>query len=48
MNPKLKAILDAIDRLFADTSVSPQTTLEMMEEIRDAAESKIEALKSDG
>ncbi len=47
MNDKKQDILDAIDELFGDTSVPAKTTLDQLEEIRDEAQSKIDALKHD-
>lgn len=44
---KTKEIIEQIDKLFGDTSVSQGTTLNALEEIRDEVDSKIEALKED-
>ncbi len=42
-----QAILDQINELFGDTSVSKQTTLDALEEIQTEIEFKIVALKED-
>ncbi len=47
MKRKLKAALDAIDAVFADTSASSEETLDAMLEIEDVVENKIECLRSD-
>lgn len=45
--PALAAVLEAINRLFSDTSVPIETTLEYMEEIENAVTINIEALRDD-
>lgn len=40
-------ILDLIDDLFGDTSVSQRTTLAAMQEIKEACESNIQAIEDD-
>jgi len=47
MKRKLKAVTDAIDALFSDTSVHASETLDALEDLRDDIESKIAALKDD-
>jgi len=42
----VKDIIDAINGVFGDTSVSKETTLEFMEEIEAAVEVNVSALKS--
>ena len=37
--------LDAIDKLHSDTSVSPETTLDSLEEVMEHLEMSIDALK---
>jgi hypothetical protein len=44
---KTKEIIELIDDLFGDTTVSQKTTLEALEEIRDECDSKIDALMAD-
>lgn len=44
---KLKRIIQSIDDLFSDTSVSQDQTLEWMEEIRDEAQAKADCLIED-
>ena len=43
----LKAAKEAIDRLFSDTSVSQETTMEDLRELRDDLDIRIEGLISD-
>lgn len=40
----LQDVMDAIGMLFADMSVTASTTRESLEEIRDAAQERIDAL----
>lgn len=47
MKRKLQEVQSAIDRLFSDTSVSKETTLDALEEIQADVESKIDALKGE-
>jgi hypothetical protein len=47
MKWKIQNAIDAIDKIFGDTSVPPQVTLEALEEIQDNLESKIGCLKND-
>lgn len=44
---KVLYIVECIDELFGDTSVSAETTLSRLEEIRDELDYKIDALKQD-
>lgn len=44
---KLKAVLDAIEEIFSDTSVPIRTTLELLNEIQTDLEFKTGALKVD-
>lgn len=44
---RLKKILREIDELFGDTSVSQETTLDALKEIRDDLESKIGCIEAD-
>lgn len=46
-NEKKQNVIEALDELFADTSVSQETTLEALEEIEGEIEGKIDALESD-
>lgn len=46
MNKKQIA-LDAINEVFGNTSVSPETTLERLEELREEIDGKIELIESD-
>ena len=41
---KLEAAKKAVDTLFSDTSVSPEETLDTLEELREYIEEKIDAL----
>lgn len=43
---KNEALL-AIDEMFGDTSVSKQTTLDLLEELQSEVDSKVDALKAD-
>jgi hypothetical protein len=43
---KNEALL-AIDAMFGDTSVSKQTTLDLLEELQSEVDSKVDALKAD-
>lgn len=48
MNKRLlKAALNAIERLFSDTSVSQEKTLESLDELRDDINVKMECIKTD-
>ena len=40
-------ILRLVERLFSDTSVPVEVTLEQLEEIRDQVQSNIDAIKED-
>ncbi len=40
-------IISEMEKLFGDTSVSPEETLEKFEEIRDKAQEYIDAIESD-
>jgi hypothetical protein len=40
-------VIDALDDLFGDTTVTKEQTLEYLEEIQSELESKIDALKAD-
>lgn len=44
---KVKAALDAIETVFADTSISQLATISSLREIRDDVEMKIEAIEAD-
>lgn len=44
---RVNAAQEAIDRLFGETSVSPEETLEALEDLRDDIEAKIDAVKND-
>lgn len=44
---KKELIIKAIDELFGDTSVPPETTLDQLQEIQSDAESKIYAIEGD-
>ena len=43
----MEAAKKAIDDLFSDTTVSQQTTVDKLEELRDEIEMKIDAIKGD-
>ncbi len=44
---KKDKVIQALDAMFSDTSVSKVTCMEALEEIEAAVESKIDALQSD-
>ena len=47
MTKQTQAVIDAIDDIFGDTSVSQKSTLAEMEEIASDVESKIVAIRED-
>ena len=47
VNKKVQVALQAIDNIFGDTSVSPETTLDQLEEIQADLEMKVDCLKND-
>jgi len=47
IEPKVQRILDAIKSIYGDTSVSPQKTLERLQDIHDEVEIRIDAIESD-
>lgn len=44
---KKQAVLDKLNELFSDTTVSKRTTLEALEEIESELETKIDCLDAD-
>lgn len=47
MREKMKAVLEAVDDLFSDTSVPAEVTLDNLEEVRAEIDFKIGAIKED-
>jgi len=47
MRAKLRAALLAIDRVFSDTSVTQEETLDALAELKDDIENKIECIHLD-
>jgi len=47
MNNRLQQVLDAIDELFADTSVSQEDTLEALKEVGEKLDLLIECIEGD-
>lgn len=48
MNKRLlKEALDAINKVFSDTSVSQETTMDTLRELRDDIEMKMECIRVD-
>lgn len=47
MKKRMQDVLDAIDKIFSDTSITQEETLELMEEIASDVECKCDALRED-
>jgi hypothetical protein len=47
MDKRMQRVFNGISEIFSDTSVSPETTLELMEEIASDVEGKCDALRED-
>lgn len=47
MNPYVKLALDAISRVYGDSSVPVETTIERLESLKDEIEISIEACRAD-